>query len=158
MSAIIKFNPLRRIKKTGKITVASYMQWRKIKNADYVDLTLILNDEYKNFPKNEFVYNHKGENLFWRNYNPEDIQMLNRYDLVDGEQPKYPKMWVTDYGMYSAKGLDVDGVPTFSHFTANSIYNSNADMENFEPLTVEVVNWWFGWFIYNLNNTKISYK
>ncbi len=152
----IIFRPLRRIKKTGKITVASYMQWRKVKTADYGKFILLINDEYKAFPKDELVFNHSGENLFWRHYNPEEIPILNRYALSDGEQPAYPPMWKTDYGMYSAKGLDCDGVPAFSHGTSKEIYNSKADMKNFEPLTVEMVNWWFGWFLYQLENSHLQ--
>lgn len=133
------------------------MQWRKVKTADYNKFTLIINDEYKSFPKEELVYDHNGENLFWRHYNPEEIPMLNQYALIDGEQPPYPPMWKTDFGMYCAKGLDVDGVPTFSHGTANNIYNSKADMKGFEPLTIEIVNWWFGWFLYQLQNNSLVF-
>jgi hypothetical protein len=155
---IITFRPLRRIKKTGKITVASYMQWRKIKTADYNKFILIVNEEYKTFSNDELVYNHNGENLFWRHYNPEEIPILNQYALIDGEQPPYPPMWKTEY-MFCAKGLDVDGVPTFSHQMANNIYNSKADIKDFEPLTVKIVNYWFGWFLYCLqNNIKYTLK
>jgi hypothetical protein len=155
----ITFRPLRRIKKTGKITVASYMQWRKVKTADYSKFKLIVSDEYKSFPKDELVYNHNGENLFWRNYNPEEeIQMLNEYALVDGEQPPYPRMWKTDWGMYSAKGLDCDGVPAFSHETANEIVKDHTrNLNDYSPLTVEVVNWWFGWFLYQLQNNELEF-
>ena len=161
----ITFRPLRRIKKTGKITVASYMQWRKIKTADYSNFKLIINDEYKSFEKNELVYNHKGENLFWRNYNPEEILLLNPYSLSDGEtlfanyreKLELPEKGKTYYDMYCAKGLDVDGVPTFSHGTIDEIYKSKLDMKDFTPLTVGVVNWWFGWFLYQLRNSELLF-
>jgi hypothetical protein len=155
---IITFRPLRKIKKTGKITVASYMQWRKVKTADRNKFKLIISDEYKAFTSSELVYNHNGENLFWRHYNPEEIPVLNDYALIDGEQPPYPPMWKTYYGMYSAKGLDCEGVPTFSHGTSDNIYNSKADMKGFEPLTVEIVRWWFGWFLYQLENNELAFK
>ncbi len=153
----IVFRLLRRIKKTGKITVASYPQWRKIKTADYNKFRLVVNVEYKSFPKDERVYNHKGEHLFWIHYNPEEIPMLNRHALVNGEQPPYPEMWKTDYS-FSAKGLDCDGVPAFSHGTAESIYNNKSDMADFQPLTVEMVNYWFGWFLYRLENSETVYQ
>lgn len=156
MEKTIYFRPLRRIKKTGKITVASYLQWRKVKVADYGDFVLALDEEYKSLPGNEMVYNHKGENLFWRNYNPDEIPTLNEYALNDGEQPPYPPMWKTHYNFYSAKGLDCDGVPAFSHETANSIYNSKANMEDYEPLTVDTVRWWLGWFLWQLKNNKFE--
>lgn len=155
MKTII-FRPLRRIKKTRKITVASYAQWRKVKTADYEKFNLIISNEYKTFPKDELVYDHNGENLFWRHYNPEEIPALNQYFLNYMEQKEYPPMWKTDY-MISAKGLDVDGVPTFSHQNASNIYNSKADMTDFEPLTVEMVNYWFGWFLYKLKNNELSF-
>lgn len=157
MEKAIRFRPLRRMK-NKKIVVASYMQWRRIKTADYNKFTLIVDDEYKSFPDAEQVYNHKGEHLFWRHYNPEEIPMLNRYALSDGEQPPYPEMWKTDYGMYSAKGLDCDGVPTFSHGTAENIYNGKSDLKGFEPLTAGVVKWWFGWFLWNINNSALKFK
>src|ERR1700728_4561579 len=69
----IKIRPLRRIKKTGKICVASYMSWYKVKCADYSKFSLTVDNEYKSFPLDEYVYNHKGERLFWRDYNPSDI-------------------------------------------------------------------------------------
>lgn len=133
------------------------MQWRKIKTVDHTKFKLIVSTEYRTFPKDEFVFDHNGENLFWRHYNPEEIPMLNRYALVDGEQPPYPVMWKTDYGMFCAKGLDVDGVPAFSHGTVNEIYNGKSDMKDFEPLTVEIVNYWFGWFLYRLQNAELVF-
>lgn len=153
----ITFRPLRRIKKTGKITVASYMQWRKIKTADYSKFILVIDDEYKSFPKDEYVYNHNGENLFWKNYNPEEIPLICPWSLMSASavSGNRPSQWKTNYGMYSAKGLDVDGVPTFSHGTANEIY-SKADMKDYEPLTVEIVAWWFGWFLYQLQNSELK--
>lgn len=153
----ITFKPLRRIKRTGKITVLSYMQWRNVKTADYNKFILVIDSEYKNFPKDELVYNHKGENLFWRDYNPEHIPMITGYELKDGEPMLYPRQWKTDY-MYSAKGIDVDGVPAFSHYTADEIIDSKADMTDFEPLTVEIVRWWLGWFLYKLDNCKLTYN
>lgn len=147
----IKFRPLRLIKKTGKITVASYGQWRKIKTADYEEFKLIVDESFKKMPQNAFVFNHKGENLFWDNYNPETIPLLNRYDLVDGQRPEYPDAWKTEYEMYCVRGLDVDGVPTFSHNTSLKVANYE-NIDNFEPLTVKVVSFWVGWFLQNLKN------
>ena len=145
----IKFNPLRILKKSGKIAVASYSQWRKIKVSDYEKFTLIINDEYKKFPRNERVYNHKGEELFWRNYNPNEIQLLN------GVYQVLPNMWKTDY-MYSAKGLDCDGVPIFSHGTVNEIIKDHTrDITEYELLTVGIVQDWFGWFLFQLENVEL---
>src|SRR5690606_11615957 len=79
----IKFRPLRRIKKTGKITVASYMQWRNLMTADYREFNLILSEEHKAFPKDEYVYNHKGEVLFFFDYNPLDVPVFQHTFLTD---------------------------------------------------------------------------
>jgi hypothetical protein len=152
----IAFRPLRRVKKSGKIVVASYMQWRKVKTADYSKFELIMNDEYKGMPDGEYVHDHNGENLFWRHYNPEDIPMLNEYALEDGERPPYPPMWRTKWGMYSAKGLDCDGVPAFSHYTSNGIVIMDCGLVDFEPLTVATVRWWLGWFLFNLKNYQLQ--
>lgn len=146
----IVFRPLRRLK-SGKIAVASYAQWRKIKVADRSKFKLVVSGEYKEFPANERVHNHLGENLFWKEYNPGNIPVL-----VGQDRPKpYPKMWKTDYGMYSAFGLDCDGVPAFSHYTPSHCA-SFSSMEDFMPLTAGMIQWWVGWFLYQLENTDLE--
>jgi len=146
----IVFRPLRRIKKTGKITVASYSQWRKIKSLDCREFKLIIDTDYKKFYNKDFVYNHKGEELFFKNFNPNDIVGLNKNNF------EFPKMWKNDF-MFSASGLDVDGVPTFSNGTINNLY-SNEKLNEYSLLTVEVVVFWFGWFIYQLKNNELIFK
>lgn len=175
----IVFRPLRRIKKTGKITVASYMSWRNVKTADYSKFHLVVDNEYKLFPSDELVYNHNGEHLFWRDFNPELIPELPPYELRE-EDFVYPYPWKHTYQnsfgegfhtTYSARGLDCDGVPTFSHGTEKSITNGNMHrytleevsevlnpMKEYELLTVGVVVKWFGWFLYQLENSKIQFK
>lgn len=153
----IKFKPLRKVKKTGKIVVASYSQWRKIKTADYYDFELIINEDFKNFNDNELVHNHKGENLFWLHYNPEEIPTVNHLQVIYDEN-EYPKMWRTVYGMYSCKGLDVDGVPTFTNLTLNELGKYKGSIIDYEPLTVKDVKYWFGWFIYNLDNAQLNFE
>ncbi len=172
MKTII-FRPLRRIKKTGKIAVASYTQWRKVKTADYNNFKLIVNDEYKSFLKDELVYNHNGENLFWRDFDPEQIPYLPPYILRD-ENYEYPKQWRVNYGMgysdsFSARGLDCSGVPTFSHGTSHNLTIGNMrnytleesrevldPMSEYELLTVGIVTKWLGWFLYNLENSQLQ--
>ena len=164
----ITFRPLRRIKKTGKITVSSYMQWRKAKTADYGKFTLNINDEYKAFPKDEFVYDHNGENLFWFNHtNPEilpknivtidDIVRILGIDrrYLEGEEYKISQPIGKGFH-WSVKGFDCDGVPIFSHYTTNYIATHYDDITKFEPLTVKQVVFWFGWFIYGLENAKLG--
>ncbi len=174
----ITFRPLRRIKKTGKITVASYMSWRNVKTADYNNFTLVINDEYKSFPKDEYVYDHNGERLFWRDFDPEQIPELPPYILRD-EEYQFPRQWKSTsqscfnekqmYVNYSARGLDCDGVPTFSHGTEKDITRSNMynytleevgealnPMKDYELLTVGVVVKWFGWFLYQLQNSNLK--
>lgn len=80
----ITFTPLRLIKKSGKITVSSYMQWRKIKSADYSQFILALNYSYKAFKDTDYVYNHKGEQLFWFNHkSPEELRFLTISDIKE---------------------------------------------------------------------------
>jgi len=145
----INFRPLRLEKKSGLIKVASYQQWRKIKTADYNQFVLNIDDAYKSFPENAQVYNHKGKELFWHDYNPESIRLIN--NLTIGEADRHYGNWKTSYNMYSSKGLDCDGVPIFSHQTIDSIWDKK-ELDKYEPLTVKTVKFWFGWFLYNLNN------
>lgn len=164
----ITFRPLRRIKKTGKITVASYMQWRKVKAADYNNFTLIVNEEYKTFPKDELVYDHNGENLFWYNHlNPDTLPKnimtadsaskvlgVDR-SIFDGEEYKISKPIGNGFH-WSVRGFDCDGVPVFSHYTTNYLATHYENLSDFEPLTVEMVSMWFGWFLYQLNNASLK--
>lgn len=151
----IKFRPLRRIKKTGKVTVASYMQWRKVKTADYNKFILIIDDEYKTFPKDEYVHDHNGEVLYWRDFNVEDIPIL---PPLRDEEYEHPPQWRADLGgqgyYWGVRGLDCDGVPTFSHYTADEIVADHTrNVNDFQVLTVGIVVKWFGWFLYQLNNS-----
>ncbi len=160
----IRFRPLRRIKKTGKVVVASYIGWRKLMTADYDKFNLLVNDEYKKFPKDEFVYRNDGELLFWFKYNPADIPIYNSIPLesISDNVPKEHKYfhgtrWSgSDRIYYLAQGLDCDGVPTFSHCTADHVAGWHQNVEDFEPLTVETVVKWFGWFLYQLNNSYLQ--
>lgn len=158
---IITFRPLRRIKKTGKVTVASYMQWRKVKTADYNKFNLIVDDEYKKFPSDEFVYDHNGEQLFFFTYNPAEIpvfpySVLMDLDVIREENVRYGIRWSPEGGVnYNARGMDCDGVPTFSHIDANHA-SDYQDIEQFEPLTVGMVVKWFGWFLFELENSSLQ--
>ncbi len=162
----IVFRPLRIIKKTGKITVASYMQWRKVKTADYNRFKLIVDSKYKSLPKNELVFNHEGEQLFWFNYHPDEIRVYDYRDWSNlGESLNeirkggngYAISWANTPLNYCAKGLDCSGVPVFSHNTAEYIAVHYKDMEQFEPLTVEKVVNVFGWFLYQLENNELVF-
>jgi len=159
----ITFRPLRKIKKTGKIVVASYMQWRKVKTADYRNFNLVVDDEYKGVPSEEYVYDHEGEQLFWFTYAPDEVQIfdflpLDIQQLSDVKVPKEPYgiNWGSGGNInYNVKGMDCDGVPTFSHHTANycALYK---DINQFEPLTVGMVTKWLGWFLYQLENSYLQ--
>ena len=169
----ITFRPIRLNKKTDKIIVASYVQWRKVKTADYNEFVLVVDEIYKTFPKDELVYNHNGEQLFWKDFDPEQIPYLPPYEIRD-EDFQYPKQWRTNYNMgysdsFSARGLDCSGVPTFSHGTANHLTNGNMrnytleevgevlnPMAEYELLTVGVVVKWFGWFLYQLEKSNLK--
>lgn len=155
----ITFRPLRFNKKMGKIIVASYMQWRKVKTADYNKFNLVIDNEYKNMRSNEYVYNHEGEQLFFFTYNPNELPIFSYpfpFNFTDvlkidgiytiGNRSTY----------YTARGIDIDGVPTFTHHTANKVARDYRDMNQFEPLTVAMVVKWLGWFLYQLENSNLK--
>lgn len=164
----IKFVPLRRVKKTGKIVVAGYMQWNKVRCADYNEFQLMLSDEHVGFSPDEFVHNHKGELLFW--YNHQDPEALSKNypsiesainilgvdpSVFEGEEWKLSEPLSGGFH-WSVKGFDCAGTPTFSHGTANYIATFYNDVTEFEPLTVGVVLKWYGYFLWKLKNANIN--
>lgn len=162
----ITFSPLRVIKKTGKITVASYMQWRKILTADYSKFQLEICNKHKQLDGNAFVFNHKGEQLFFYNYNPAEVPVFQYskifdLDAIREQHNQYGILWDSDINHhvgYNMKGTDCDGVPTFSHFTADYIATHYLNVNEFVPLTVDMVNTWYGWFLWQLNNSLLLVK
>lgn len=164
----ITFRPLRRIKKSGKIVVESYMQWRKLMTADYDKFNLTIGDEYKSLPPDEFVHNHKGELLFFYKYNPADIPVYDSeaQGIIDDDwlhklhesYAPHGIRWKNSEGHvnYNVPGMDCDGVPVFSHCTQDYVAEYYKKVENFEPLTVKTVVHWFGWIIYQLNNSYLK--
>lgn len=167
----IKFIPLRRVKKTGKIVVSTDSQWNKVRSADEIyGLDLILISDLSKLDPNKRVYNHKGELLFWYNHkNPDSLRMLTIADIkqsmdengfdssvIDGEEYKLKSM--EEKLHWSVKGFDCNGTPVFSHYTIDYIGQQNMEVKDFEILTVGTVLKWYGWFIYNLKNSKITYQ
>lgn len=158
----IKFRPLRLIKKTGKITVASYMQWRKVMTADYSKFNLIISDDHMKMAKGDLVHNHKGEPLFFYDYNPADVpvfqwSILFDLDAITENNKQYGILWrYSNHVNYRMDGTDCGGVPTFSHFTADHIATFCRDVTAFEPLTVEMVSKWYGWFLWRLDNSYLE--
>lgn len=165
----IKFRPLRVIKKTGKITVASYMQWRSIKTADYNNFNLIIDESYKMLNDDDFVYNHNGKQLFFYGYNPGSVPIIIKRGFEDKQDLKWevgnnfiiqnkgtiysPEDWFT----FRMDGTDCDGVPTFSHWDADYIMQDHTIKYTlFEPLTVGMVKMWFGWFLWQLDNSRLK--
>lgn len=157
----IKFRPLRRIKKTGKITVASYMQWVKVKRADYSEFNLVLLDDYKDFNPDEYIYNHEGKQLFFYQYMPDEVPVFQNSIVCDLDEIRlnnamYGIQWSGGSISYHAKGTDCDGVPIFSHLTDDNVATHYNNMNDFEPLTVRTVVFWVGWFLYNLNKSNLK--
>lgn len=167
----IKFRPLRVIKKTGKIMVASYMQWRIIKTADYNSFILMVDENYKMLNDSDFVYNHLGKQLFFYGYNPGRVPIIKRVilDFEDIEENPTPEFktgnnfilqnsglqggeWFT----FRMDGCDCDGVPTLNFYTADYIATHSSYINLFEPLTVKMVKQWFGWFLWQLENSKLT--
>ena len=59
---------------------------------------------------------------------------------------------------WSVRGFDCDGVPVFSHYSTEYIATNYEDISVFEPLTVKMVTMWFGWFLYQLQNSNLQIK
>jgi hypothetical protein len=158
----IKFRVLRKVK--NKIVVASYPQWYRLMTTNYNKFNLIVDQEYHTFDKGGFVYNHKGEQLFFYTYDPREVPVYqwNRYLDTDGWY-EHGNRFAIQYDplgspSYHMPGADCQGTPTFSHMTADHIVNNNRQLEkmnDFEPLTVGTVVRWFGWiFLDRLNNMQ----
>jgi hypothetical protein len=166
MKTII-FRPLRKIKKTGKITVASYMQWNKVRTANYSYFNLNVISDYTEFNKSEFVYNHLGESLYHYNYNPWHVFTYNGTCLDKGFDwdfmyKEYRSFSIDNGGEYIARfwrGADCAGTPIFTHLTADSIadnFTTITNVNEFEPITVGYVLDWLGWFLYNLEKSNLK--
>lgn len=168
----INFRPLRVIKKTGKVVVASYQQWRSIKTADYNNFRLAINESYKLLRDDDFVYNHLGKQLFFYDFNPDDIIINPNIPKLDGFVPSiestneylnfrhdnpYILLDRGDYKTYWCRGLDCEGVPAFTNYDIDTIVDSK-HIYLFEPLTVGMVKRWFGWFLWQLDNSNLIVK
>jgi len=174
----VNFKPLRRIKRTGKITVASYMQWHCVKEADVMPFLLHLDKSYEAFSDDEIVYNHAGENLFFFTTNPAEIPVysgeamamlanttgggdtVNMLKQVVDRLSKFPReyyvQWHPDSVNANIRGCDCNGTPAFSHYSQKEVARQFNDVTQFEPLTVKTVKFWLGWFLYGLNNVRFS--
>lgn len=168
----IKFRPLRVIKKSGKIAVASYAQWRSIKTSDYNNFNLIIDERYKMLNDEDFVYNHLGQQLFFYDFKPDEIIVNPEIPELDAFIPsqksteeylnfrdKNPYILLDKgyYQTYWCRGLDCDGVPIFSHWDADYIVSDHTrDYTAFVPLTVGMVKMWFGWFLWQLDNSRLK--
>lgn len=160
----LTFRPLRRIKKIGKISTPSYRGWNQIRTADYSQFELTVDTEYQSLPDDEFVYDHKGQLLYFFQYTPGDIPLFSTESGMEIEEmhsiTTVRAIQFRDGNVsYSGDGIDCQGTPCFSHYTADYIAESYPKRFNeFEPLTVAMVKEWYGWFLLNLENAKIFQK
>lgn len=168
----IVFRPLRLIKKTGKITVASYMQWNKVRCANYSKFYLIVDNEYEKMNKSDFVYNHEGIQLYHFGYNPWGIHEHHGSCIDycfdwDEMRSKYKDFIIVsethdgkEHKSYHIRGADCSGTPIFSHYdedrvTTDDIWNYHG-ADAFYPVTVDYVITWLGWFLYQLENSTLK--
>ncbi len=159
----LKFRPLRRVKSMNKVVVASYTQWRSVKTADYNQFNLVIDDEYKALPKDEFVHNHKGELLYFFPFNPANVPVFSTSVMSLEEMRENNRYYGIRFGdgqsiTYRMDGADCGGVPTFTHWTADYVAEFWKRVDEVEPLTVGTVRMWFGWFLYQLNNSYLNKK
>ena len=139
------------------------MGWNRVMTSDYSKFKLTVVDDYKLMPKDEFVYNHKGELLYFPTYNPADVPVFNYGPLFDletirQENKYYGIDWQSGYHVnYNMLATDCVGVPTFTHCTQDRVAEYyHAHFNEFEPLTVETVTKWFGWILFQLNNSYLQ--
>lgn len=160
----ITFRPLRRVKKLNKIVVSSYSLWYRLTTADYQKFNLIIDEEYKSFPLDEFVYNHNGELLYYFTINPADIPIFTYSKFVNFDEIRAEHRWhgtIWEHGRHATflgPGIDCVGTPTFSHMTQERVADPYYNLSEIEPLTVATVRKWFGWFLLNLNNSYLQKK
>lgn len=165
----LNFRPLRRFKKTGKICTPSYMEWSRVHSYDMSEFNLIIDTEYQSLPDDEFVHNHNGELLFFYQYDPNEIPIFElpnsitwQYGCVLKNEIQYSHnvscIKIRGIVIYGGQGIDIDGTPTFSHFTADYIATQNYNLDDFEPLTVGKVKQWYGWWLLNLQRAVITQK
>lgn len=167
----IKFSPLRRIKKTGKICVASYMQWNNLRCANYSDFKLVVVNDYEQMDKSEFVYNHEGKQLYHFNYDPWEVHEHHGSCIAESFDWDEMRRTYKDFILvgtfdgkphrsYFLRGADGAGTPTFSHYdedrvTTDDTWNYHGS-DAFEPVTVGYVITWLGWFLYQLENSYLK--
>lgn len=167
----IIFRPLRRVKKTGKVVVASYMQWNKVRCGNYSKFNLIVKNDYEQMNKSDLVYNHKGEQLYHFGYNPWDVHEHYGSCIADGfdwdeMRSKYKDFILVSedngslYKSYHIRGADCVGTPTFTHYYEDRVVGDDVwdyyGADAFEPVTVGYVITWLGWFLYQLENSYLK--
>ncbi len=168
----IKFRPLRVIKKTGKIVVASYMQWNNIRCGNYSKFNLIVDNEYEQMNKSDFVYNHEGKQLYHFNYNPWEVFEYYGSCIAEGFDWDYMRETYKDfilvstdregkqYKSYHIRGADCAGTPSFTHYDEDRITTDDTwnyyGADAFEAVTVGYVITWLGWFLYQLENSNLK--
>src|SRR3954468_2058578 len=111
----VKFRPLRRIKKTGKVVVASYGSWSRVSTSNYNPFNLIIDPEYRSLPHDEYVYDSDGALLYFFPYDPSDIPVIKssvaRETLGEDWVSKWFAMngWTRGVDWESGNGIDYSG-------------------------------------------------
>jgi hypothetical protein len=163
----ITFRPLRFNKKMGKIVVASYMGWRKLIIADWNEFNLIVADDYKQMPSDEFVYSHQGELLYFMDYDPWEVPIFDHIpgqlmiDAIHQYYKHYGIRWnaagCPNHVNYKMEGTDCEGVPCFAHYPADRLASDEGyNLNDYNPLTVGTVTKWLGWYLYQLENSRLQ--
>jgi len=150
----IKFRPLRHVKKSDKIVVASYSTWRKIVNTDRYNPTheIVVDTEYKGMDPDAFVHNQKGEQLFFPDY-----ARLPSKDVWKKSGGAIG-LWVETIGEFVRYGMDSEGVPFFSDITKYYAIRHYKDSRIFNPLTVGTVAQWVDLFLSRIYDSPVTYK
>ena len=156
----ILFKPLRRRKSDNKVVVGSYASWGKVGRVARYKCEIVIDTDYRSMDPEEYVHNHKGELLYFYRYDPNEMPTFKwrkgmEWEEMNGYQARALE-WCKGNVTYNGKGIDCDGIPCFSHYTADYIGTHNFDLDDFYPLTVKQVIMWYGWFIMRLENATIK--
>lgn len=168
----ITFRPLRKVKKTGKVVVASYTQWNNLRCANYSEFNLIVANDYEQMNKSDFVYSHEGKQLYHFGYNPWDVHEHHGSCIADDfdwdEMRRIHKDFILvstnrdggEHRSYHIRGADCAGTPTFTHYDEDRVTTDDCwnyyGADAFEAVTVGYVITWLGWFLYQLENSSLK--
>lgn len=141
------------------------MQWNKVRCGNYSEFELNVVNEYESMDKDAFVHDHTGEWLYHFNYSPWDVHIHYGSCIAEGFDWDAMRAQYINFSIDSGdgwvsrhwRGTDCNGTPTFTHGTAYWVGQpDHGNIYDYEPVTVGYVLDWLGWFLYQLENSKLT--